>query len=75
MDKPTKEFTDLLLSKGIISLEQLNEAAKLARSDNSNVGDALVNLGYASLGRRLEGDGQVPQDRVHRPSLGAHPEE
>ncbi len=30
MDKPTKEFTDLLLSKGIISLEQLNEATKLA---------------------------------------------
>ena len=48
MNKPMREFTDLLLSRGIISLEQLKEAAGLARSNDSGVGAALVELGYAT---------------------------
>ncbi len=48
MDKPMREFTDLLLTRGVISLEQLNEAKSLAKTTDSNVGKALVSLSYAS---------------------------
>ncbi len=48
MNQPIKEFTDLLLSRGVISLEQLAEAIKISRTQDGNVGDALVSLGYAS---------------------------
>ncbi len=48
MNQPMREFTDLLLSRGIISLEQLGEAAKISKTQDMNVGDALVSLGYAS---------------------------
>ena len=43
-----QDFTDLLLKRGIISLDQLSEANDLARSGNGDVGDALVALEYAS---------------------------
>jgi type IV pilus assembly protein PilB len=43
-----RDFTDLLLSRGIISLEQLSEAAAIAKKDGKPIGDCLVDLQYAS---------------------------
>ena len=48
MNKPMRDFTDLLLKRGIVSLDQLNEAKALAKTSDINVGKALVNLSYAS---------------------------
>jgi type IV pilus assembly protein PilB len=48
MNQPNRDYTDLLLSKGIISLEQLTEAVKLGKSEDKTVGEALVALGYAT---------------------------
>ncbi len=48
MDKPMRDFTDLLLSRGIIGVEQLREAVSLSKTDNRSVGDSLVALHYAS---------------------------
>jgi type IV pilus assembly protein PilB len=42
------EFTDILIRDGIISKEQLNEAEQMAREQDSNVGNCLVKLGYAT---------------------------
>jgi len=47
MDQPMRDFTDLLLRKGIVSLDQLSEAANLARESDIQIGDALIKLGYA----------------------------
>jgi len=47
MDQPMRDFTDLLLRKGIVSLDQLSEAANLARETDIQIGDALIKLGYA----------------------------
>ena len=43
-----RDFTDLLLRKGIVSLDQLSEAANLARETDISIGDALIKLGYAA---------------------------
>jgi type IV pilus assembly protein PilB len=48
MDQPLRDFTDLLLSRGVISQDQLKEAVKVARKESIEVGDALVGIGYAS---------------------------
>jgi type IV pilus assembly protein PilB len=48
MNRPMRDFTDLLLSRGIISLEQLSEAAAIAKKDGKPIGDCLVDLQYAS---------------------------
>jgi type IV pilus assembly protein PilB len=48
MDQPMRDFTDLLLTRGIISLEQLTEAKTLAKKEDKAVGQCLTNLGYAS---------------------------
>jgi type IV pilus assembly protein PilB len=48
MDQPMRDFTDLLLRKGIVSLDQLSEAANLARETDISIGDALIKLGYAA---------------------------
>ncbi len=48
MDQPSRDFTDLLLRRGIVSLDQLSEAANLARESDIQIGDALVRLGYAA---------------------------
>lgn len=48
MDQPMRDFTDLLLTRGVISLEQLNEAKSLAKKDDVQISKALINLGYAS---------------------------
>lgn len=48
MDQPMRDFTDLLLTRGIISLEQLSEANSVSRKDDKSVGQCLVSLGYAS---------------------------
>jgi type IV pilus assembly protein PilB len=48
MDQPMRDFTDLLLTRGVISLDQLTEAKTLAKKEDIAIGKALVNLGYAS---------------------------
>ena len=50
MDLPMREFTDLLLNRGVVSLDQLSEAKLISKKDLNNepVGQILVRLGYAS---------------------------
>jgi type IV pilus assembly protein PilB len=48
MNRPMRDFTDLLISRGIISKEQLVEAASMAKKQDRFIGDCLVELQYAS---------------------------
>ncbi|WP_442511210.1 GspE/PulE family protein [Novipirellula sp. SH528] len=48
MSQATREFTDLLLKKGIISLDQLTEAEGVAQTTKADVGDVLVQMEYAT---------------------------
>ncbi|MCA9181226.1 MAG: Flp pilus assembly complex ATPase component TadA, partial [Planctomycetales bacterium] len=47
MNQPMRDFTDLLLRRGVVSLDQLGEASNLARDSDISIGDALIQLGYA----------------------------
>jgi type IV pilus assembly protein PilB len=42
------DFGKILIRRGIISRDQLNEAEQMAREQNANVSDCLVKLGYAT---------------------------
>lgn len=42
------DFGKILIRRGIISRDQLNEAEQMAREQNVNVSDCLVKLGYAT---------------------------
>ncbi len=48
MDQPMREFTDLMLTRGIISLDQLSEAKLISKKENRAIGQVLTSLGYAS---------------------------
>jgi type IV pilus assembly protein PilB len=48
MSQTVSEFTDLLLRQGVVSLDQLSEAEKLANERGIQVGDALIDLEYAT---------------------------
>lgn len=48
MDQPMRDFTDLLLRRGVVSLDQLSEATTVARQDDISVADALVKMQYAA---------------------------
>ncbi len=48
MPKAAQEFTDLLLRKGIISLDQLTEAENVAQNTKTDIGDVLTRMEYAS---------------------------
>jgi type IV pilus assembly protein PilB len=48
MDQPMRDFTDLLLTRGVVSLDQLNEAKSYSKKENKSVGDGLQALGYAT---------------------------
>jgi type IV pilus assembly protein PilB len=48
MDKPMRDYTDLLLARGVIALEQLNEAKLLAKKEDKQIGPCLISLGYAT---------------------------
>jgi type IV pilus assembly protein PilB len=43
-----QDFTDLLLKKGIVSLDQLTEAEGVAKSTGAEVADVLVQMEYAT---------------------------
>lgn len=43
---PPSDFTDLLIRRGVISLDQLAEATQLARDADINLPDALIKTGY-----------------------------
>lgn len=47
MDQPMRDFTDLLIRRGVVSLDQLGEAANVSRESDVPIGDALIQLGYA----------------------------
>ncbi len=47
MNQPMRDFTDLLLRRGVVSLDQLAEATNVARDSDMPIGDALIQLGYA----------------------------
>ena len=50
MDQPMREFTDLLLNRGVVSLDQLSEAKLISKKDKDDepVGQILIRLGYAT---------------------------
>ncbi len=48
MSQTIQDFTDLLLKKGVISLDQLTEAETIAKETGADVGDVLVQLEYAT---------------------------
>jgi type IV pilus assembly protein PilB len=48
MAKKFGDFTDLLIRRGIVSLDQLSEAERMARDNNKKVADCLVMLHYAT---------------------------
>ncbi len=43
-----REFTDLMLTRGVISLDQLSEAKLISKKEDKPVGNCLISLGYAS---------------------------
>ena len=43
-----REFTDLMLTRGVISLDQLSEAKLISKKEDKPVGPCLISLGYAS---------------------------
>lgn len=43
-----RDYTELLLRRGIVSLDQLSEAERMARDTNKKVADCLVQLQYAT---------------------------
>lgn len=43
-----QDYTDLLIARGIISKDQLREAEQISNREGKQVGDVLVELGYAS---------------------------
>ncbi|MCA9209960.1 MAG: Flp pilus assembly complex ATPase component TadA, partial [Planctomycetales bacterium] len=43
-----QDFTDILLRRGVVGLDQLSEATQMARETDMSVGDCLLKLGYAS---------------------------
>ena len=47
MDQPMRDFTDLLLRGGIVSLDQIGEATTVARDSDTSIADALIQMGYA----------------------------
>lgn len=48
MGQPMRDFTDLLLARGVVSLEQLNEAKSIAKKEDKPIGTILAALGYAT---------------------------
>lgn len=48
MDQPMRDFTDLLLTRGVIALEQLSEAKGISKKEDTSIGQCLVKLGYAT---------------------------
>ena len=43
-----EDFTDLLLSKGIVSLDQLSEAEEVVENAGEDIGDVLIQMEYAT---------------------------
>jgi len=48
MDQPMRDFTELLLRRGVVSLDQLSEATAQARQDDISVADSLIKMQYAA---------------------------
>ena len=48
MAKKRLEFTEILVRRGVVSPDQIREAAQMSKETGAKVGDALVRLGYAT---------------------------
>jgi len=48
MAKKKAEYTEILMRRGLVSPEQINEAKQLAKESGIKLPDALVRLGYAT---------------------------
>ena len=42
------DFTDIMISRGIVGADQLAEAKSVAKQSNANLADTLIRLGYAN---------------------------
>ena len=42
------DFLEILIRRGVVSPDQLNEAEQVAKDQRTSVGEALVILGYAT---------------------------
>lgn len=49
MAKARGEFTDILVKKGVLSQDQLNEAKVMQQQTGAKIQDALIKLGYCTL--------------------------
>ncbi|MFO0969306.1 MAG: ATPase, T2SS/T4P/T4SS family [Gemmataceae bacterium] len=49
MAKGRGDFTDILVKKGILSADQLNEAKAMQQQTGAKIQDALIKLGYCTL--------------------------
>ena len=45
---PKRDFTEILISQGVLSQEQVAEAKKLSRSSGKKLPDAIITLGYST---------------------------
>ena len=48
MAKKKADYTEILMRRGLVSPEQVNEAKQMAKESGSKLPDALVRLGYAT---------------------------
>lgn len=48
MSQTIPQYTDLLLRQGVISLDQLSEAERMAEKKDKSVGESLIDLEYAT---------------------------
>jgi len=48
MARVTQDFTDLLLKRGVVSLDQLTEAEERSKTTGKSIGDTLIEIEYAT---------------------------
>lgn len=68
---PARDFTEILLRRGVVSLDQLSEADRMARDTNKKVADCLVQLGYATGEEVMRA--MAEQHKLHYVNLGEIP--
>ena len=54
MAKRTISFTQLLVEKGVLSPDQLNEAVRVSQKERISLTDAIVKMGYAKSGEVMK---------------------
>ena len=49
MAKSGKDFTEILIKKGVLGRDQVSEAVSMQQSSGIKLPDAIVRLGYATM--------------------------